>query len=254
MRYVFIAPMLACTLWAQTAVPPVATSEASQPSPPDADLTLDRIQEVKAVYSADAGEEKPPGDVLVRIHISETGDVESAELVSGSPPLSGAALDAAKQWKFKPFLRSGKPTKVSTVLPVQFAPSERGRSGVIKVGAFRQADDKAEAPKDDSVPVLGDPSTRIHVSQQIMQRMVLDRGAFSYPKAAKEAKIQGTVVLKAIISKEGAVEQLQSVSGPDQLLDGSIEIVRRWKYRPFILDDQPVEVETTVTLNFKMAG
>jgi TonB family protein len=255
MRYVLIAAMMACTLWAQTAVPPVATSEGNQPSVPDADLTLDRIQEVKAIYPTDADQGKPPGDVLVRIHISGTGEVESAELVSGNPGLAGAAVDAAKQWRFKPYLRGGKPVELSTVLPVQFAPSEMGSArgiGTMKIGRFsRESDAKSGEPENDSSAALGDPAKRIHVSQQIMQRMIVDWGTFSYPKAAKDAKIRGTVVLKAIISKGGAVEQLQSVSGPDQLLDGSMEIVRRYKYRSFILDDQPVEVETTVTLIFR---
>lgn len=254
MRCVFIATALLGTLWAQTSPPSSASSVADQPSTPGPNLTLDRVEEIKAIYPVDADQEGPPGDVLVRVHISETGDVESAELVSGSPALSRAALDAAKQWKFKPFLRSGKPAKISTVLPVQFAPSEGGRrgTGTMKMGRFsRESDTKSGEPENDSATTLGDPSKRIHVSQQIMQRMVLEEGAFSYLKAAREAKIQGTVVLKAIISKEGAVEQLQSVSGPDQLLDGSMEFVRRRKYRPLIIDDQPVEVETNVTLNFR---
>ena len=56
--------------------------------------------------------------------VSETGDVESVELISGDPILAKSAIDAVKKWKFKPFIKNGKPITVSTKLPFNFAFSE----------------------------------------------------------------------------------------------------------------------------------
>jgi periplasmic protein TonB len=75
-----------------------------------------------------------------------------------------------------------------------------------------------------------------------------------YPPIAKTARIQGDVVLHAIISKAGAIEQLQYISGPPLLMQSAMEAVRQWRYRPTLLNGEPVEVETTITVHFTMGG
>jgi len=69
---------------------------------------------------------------------------------------------------------------------------------------------------------------------------------------AKTVGQQGTVVLQAVISKAGAIEKLQVVSGPPMLQQAAIDAVKTWRYRPYLLNDQPVEVETTVNVIFKL--
>ena len=76
----------------------------------------------------------------------------------------------------------------------------------------------------------------------------------AYPPMARTARIQGPVVLRAIISKSGAIENLQVLTGPPMLVRAAIDAVRQWRYRPYILNDEPVEVETQVTVNFILAG
>jgi protein TonB len=76
----------------------------------------------------------------------------------------------------------------------------------------------------------------------------------TYPPLARRARIQGTVVLQAMISKEGAIENLRLVSGHPLLAPAAIEAVSHWRYRPYILNNQPVEVETQITVNFSLAG
>lgn len=73
-----------------------------------------------------------------------------------------------------------------------------------------------------------------------------------YPVIAKTVGQQGTVVLQAVISKAGAIEKLQVVSGPPMLQQAAIDAVKTWRYRPYLLNDQPVEVETTVNVIFKL--
>jgi len=69
-----------------------------------------------------------------------------------------------------------------------------------------------------------------------------------YPAGA--GKIQGAVVLQAIISKTGDVESLKMLSGPPILVAAAIDAVKQWKYKPYLLNGNPIEVETKVTLEF----
>lgn len=73
-----------------------------------------------------------------------------------------------------------------------------------------------------------------------------------YPADAKKAKIQGKVVLNAIIGKDGTVQNLTVVSGPNELQQSALDAVRRWTYKPFLLDGEPVEVKTTVNVSYTL--
>jgi TonB family protein len=92
------------------------------------------------------------------------------------------------------------------------------------------------------------------VSGGVMAGQIESRVAPVYPEEAKAAGIQGTVVLKALINKLGDVENLQVVSGPRELMTSAIDAVRQWKYKPYLLNGEPIEVETTITVNYQMAG
>jgi protein TonB len=71
---------------------------------------------------------------------------------------------------------------------------------------------------------------------------------------ARQARVEGAVVLRAIISREGNIENLQVLGGPPMLVPAAINAVRQWRYRPYYLNGEPVEVETQVTINFTLAG
>ena len=74
-----------------------------------------------------------------------------------------------------------------------------------------------------------------------------------YPPEARDARIQGSVVMTAVIDKQGNVANLQLISGHPTLAPAAIEAVKQWRYRPYLLNGQPVEVETQVTVNFTLA-
>jgi protein TonB len=86
-----------------------------------------------------------------------------------------------------------------------------------------------------------------------MGGLLLKRVRPNYPDEARSAGIQGTVNLRAIVSKTGDVTDLQVVSGPPELAEAAMKAVRKWKYKPFLLEGGPVEVETTVQVNFALA-
>jgi protein TonB len=75
-----------------------------------------------------------------------------------------------------------------------------------------------------------------------------------YPPLARQARIQGPVQLRAIISKAGTIERLAVVSGHPMLAGSAIDAVRQWRYRPYLLNDEPVEIETEITVNFVLSG
>ncbi len=76
----------------------------------------------------------------------------------------------------------------------------------------------------------------------------------TYPALARSARIQGIVVLQTVISKQGTIENVTVLTGHPMLVSAAIEAVRQWRYRPYILNNEPVEVETQITVNFFLAG
>ena len=76
----------------------------------------------------------------------------------------------------------------------------------------------------------------------------------SYPPIARLAHVQGTVELRAIISKAGTIENLVVFRGHPMLVKSAIEAVRQWRYRPYLLNNEPIEVETEITVNFVLSG
>jgi protein TonB len=88
-----------------------------------------------------------------------------------------------------------------------------------------------------------------HISEGNLIRKVQP----AYPPLARSARIQGTVVLQAVISKQGTIENLSVLSGHPMLVQAALDAVRQWRYRPYILNSEPVEVETQITVNFSLA-
>ena len=84
--------------------------------------------------------------------------------------------------------------------------------------------------------------------------MLIQRIEPSYPTLARAARVQGDVVLSAIISTNGQIENLQLVSGHPMLVPAAIAAVRQWRYKPYLLNGQPVEVETTITVIFTLSS
>jgi len=75
-----------------------------------------------------------------------------------------------------------------------------------------------------------------------------------YPQIAKAARISGIVTLRATISKAGIVTNLRAICGPQLLQDASVKAVQQWKYRPYLVRGEPVEVETTIRVTFALGG
>jgi len=97
------------------------------------------------------------------------------------------------------------------------------------------------------------PQGPVRVSSGTLAGMLLTKPAPVYPEEAKVAHVQGAVVLHAIISKTGTVENLHVISGSAMLVNSAIDAVQQWTYKPYLLNGQPVEVETSITVNYTLA-
>jgi protein TonB len=98
------------------------------------------------------------------------------------------------------------------------------------------------------------PPQRIRVSSGVVAGLIIRKVEPEYPPIARTARIQGEVVLNAIISKEGTIENLTVESGHPLLIPAALAAVRQWRYRPFFVSGEPVEVETRVIVTFKFAN
>jgi periplasmic protein TonB len=93
---------------------------------------------------------------------------------------------------------------------------------------------------------------RIMVGGDVQAAALINKVTPDYPPIAKTAHVTGTVVLRAIIAKDGSIERLQYVSGPSLLMQSAMNAVKEWRYRPTMLNGQPVEVDTTVDVVFSL--
>jgi protein TonB len=95
---------------------------------------------------------------------------------------------------------------------------------------------------------------RLKVSSGVTAANLISGPKPNYPPIAKQARVQGTVVLQAVISKSGTIEGLKVVSGHPMLTQAALDTVRNWRYKPTYLNGEPVEVETTINVNFSLTG
>jgi len=240
----------------------LAQSEKPEPTPTPAvtaasdtqlkDSTgVEPIERHHADYPSEAREKQIQGEVRVKVFISEDGTVEKAEMVSGDPIFADAAVRAAKKWKFKPFIRNGRPIKVSTTIPFDFAFSDKIKDEpAAKTGCPLPTPKPAATPA--ASPVAADTTKRVRIASGVAAGFACHRVAPVYPPEAKRRGVQGTVILQAVIGKDGRVHDLKPVSGPDLLVQSAIGAVQQWLYRPYALNGEPVEVETQIQVNFQL--
>lgn len=142
-----------------------------------------------------------------------------------------AALEAVKQWKYRPYDVNGIPRVVETTIRVEFSRASEGGTGT-------------SAPAES--PVL--------VTAEDMRDRLVYKVAPVYPPLARQARIQGTVILRIIINKVGEVRDTQLVNGHPMLAPAAVEAVKKWRYIPYESDGETLEVQTDVQVVFRLPG
>lgn len=98
------------------------------------------------------------------------------------------------------------------------------------------------------------PPTRIKVGGNVQSASLVRQVQPVYPQIAKTAHVSGTIILHAIIAKDGTIQELQYVSGPALLMKSAMDAVHEWRYKPTMLNGEPVEVDTTIQVVFTLGG
>jgi len=108
---------------------------------------------------------------------------------------------------------------------------------------------KVDVPKLAAAPP---PPQRIQVSQGVTQGLLVRQVKPQYPPMARETRVEGDVLLSAVIDKDGVVSDVRAISGPALLIPPALQAVRQWRYKPYLLNGQPVEVETQIKVQFRL--
>jgi len=183
---------------------------------------------------------QPMGDFApVRAHAgpNSTGPSRATEIIFRSPSRVPNSIPAAGD--------DGPP---------QLAPSGPSNSGGIGFGDPRGVlgslgGARPIMPATAPAPVVA-PLRVSHMNEGNLTHKVQP----AYPPLARSARIQGVVELQAVIGKQGAIENLRVLTGHPMLVAAAVDAVRQWRYRPYILNNEPVEVETQITVNFSLSG
>ena len=122
------------------------------------------------------------------------------------------------------------------------------------IGVAANSDNKAIAGivSTPSVALPKAAPQSLRVSQGIAQGLLIKRVPPAYPPQAQQMRIQGAVDLAATISKDGNITNIKVLRGDPVLANAAVQAVRQWKYKPYYLDGEPVEIQTQITINFKL--
>jgi protein TonB len=224
-----------------------------------------------APESASAAAAKTPGSESTAARATNPSDQPAAEDISlGSAPANTHASAPPSTTSSKP---SAKPSAAVTETPAEpevtqrlivkndarhlaQQPAQQETESVqapSAIGLATSVDTKSLA----SLSTAGATATKaipqlLRVSQGVMEGLVLKRVTPRYPSQALQMRIQGPVQLQATISKTGDIENLKVVSGDGVLGRAAVEAVRQWKYKPYYLNGDPVQIETQILVNFRL--
>ena len=245
------------TLLLLIALTSLAASQAS-PEPFHADdhvMSGLLMKRVSPIYPPLARQARIQGTVILKARINKSGEVESIQLVSGHPLLAPAAIAAVKQWKYESYMLNGEPVEVETNVAVNFTladkPPAGGPADVSKTEESGNVTSGATTPQQADVPRAASPK-RVRVSSGVAQGLLVSKVNPIYPQEARQEHIQGVVILHVVVDKEGNIASLQPISGDSTLSAAAMEAVKQWKYRPYLLNGNPIEVDTQVQVNFTL--
>jgi TonB family protein len=190
-----------------------------KPSNPAAVVAPKVTRKVEPVYSPEAREARREGVVKLAFVVNTEGVPQSIRVVSGlGYGLDEKAVEALRLWRYQAATRDGRPEEFPLEVELPFRL----------------------------------PANRLSVGGNIQAANLIQRVAPAYPPLAKQARIQGTVRFTAVIGTDGLVQSLQLVSGHPLLVPSATEAVKQWRYNPTLVNGAPVEVLTTIDVNFTL--
>jgi TonB family protein len=226
----------------------------SKAAVPNAPVTTE--QTVASEADSTAGAKPKPGAATTAATTTTTTPTAATTATDTTPqqdttpaPAQSAAMQAQLNAASK--ITINKPTADKDAAPTAGFGSggldsmggNSGASGVFNNGkGAPKVTAAAEAPK------------TLNVSGSVMAGRAISKTPPVYPRFARDARVDGTVVLHATISKAGAISNVSVISGPQMLRQAALDAVKTWRYKPYLLNNEPVEVETTVNVIFVLNG
>jgi TonB family protein len=221
------------------------------------------LKKVMPVFGDEVMSMNTSGQIVIAFTIDKSGKVTHAMVVdrdlSGrksvniqDPHLRQTALDAVKQWTYRPYLLHGAPIDIDTSVALLFNFAHPS-SPIVKLGEAAPLPANSTTPSNTvdigsaSVGEFGKPL----IDPKVAESRLTGRVEPQYPQMAKIARIQGDVVLHILIDKQGHVAKVKQKSGHPILIQAAIDAVNNWDYQPFLLNGQPTDVETFVTVRFR---
>ena len=184
-------------------------------------------------------------------------------LIAIPPPAASTpptASHPAQHLSTTPAIDAPNPFTAPTHIPIDIVrtpddgPAPTGPIGALPSSGDPFATGPAFHTQPPPVVVHPEPKAPIRVSSTLALGNLIRKVIPTYPPLAKAMRTQGTVVLAATIAKDGAIANLRVLSGPTVLQQSALDAVSQWRYRPYLLNGQPVEVETTVNVIFTLAN
>lgn len=231
---------------------------AQEPGPgiltPPPPITLDPwvlhsklVQQIAPDYPAKIRSSNLHGDVIIKVFVDQTGNVESTTwIVMPDAPaiLAFAALQAIRQWKYQPTLVDGNPRPVSSWVALRFR-----ANAMPNVEILTQSENST--PQIDPARLI--TARKLRISSGVAESNLVHKVYPAYPIEARDNGVEGDVLFQVMIGKpDGAITQIHPVSGHPLLVLAALDAIRQWKYRPYLLNGEPVDVETTITIKFHL--
>jgi protein TonB len=225
---------------APRSAPVAASSPASTESTPETSAASQKIASSKT--SAD----KQTTASLGKTPAHPSKDV--SEVISSKPSASTPATKApATKEDAEPIMIKGglsKPAAKAAVTNDAPALSITNIAPPANTGAMAKLMDSSSVP----TPVL----QKLNVSQGVSRGLLVKQVQPIYPASALRMHVEGSVQLLATLSKTGDISTVKVLSGDKQLAQAALTAVKQWKYKPYLLNGEPVEIQTEVTVNFKL--
>jgi protein TonB len=120
------------------------------------------------------------------------------------------------------------------------------------IGATSNSDALSGIVTSTQVQVPTQAAPALKVSQGVFQGLLIKKVAPTYPAQARQTHLEGPVLLQATILKDGSVGNIKQLNGDATLGRAAIDAVRLWKYKPYYLNGEPTEIQTQITVNFKL--
>jgi TonB family protein len=188
------------------------------------------------------------GVVVLHATISKEGKVAKLSLISGAPMLVTSAMDAVKQWTYRPFLLNGQPTEVETTINVNFALGESKPGSAEDSGPVAATGESGSGAMTSAVA-----GAHYTMRDGATAPVVISTQSPEYSEEARKAKIQGTVLLALIVGTDGLPADVHVVKRLGHGLDArAVEAVKQYKFKPAMKDGVAVAEPLNIEVNFKV--